>query len=129
MLAFSLGTVPLMLGLGSFIGYAGENVFCKGDGDRRGSEWSCWALRCCPREATVRAFTAEWNGTRQGSRCMQSPGEAEPDTSASETNDLGATAEDGVQIIESTLTGGRYPNITVTAGFRSVGLSRVPKGA
>ena len=69
----------------------------------------------------------EWNAA--GQQVYAVSGEAEPDTSASETNDLGATAEDGVQIIESTLTGGRYPNITVTAGIPVRWIIQVPKGA
>lgn len=60
---------------------------------------------------------------------MQSPERLNRTPSASETNDLGATAEDGVQIIESTLTGGRYPNITVTAGIPVRWIIQVPKGA
>lgn len=70
----------------------------------------------------------EWNAAGQ-QQVYAVSGEAEPDTSASETNDLGATAEDGVQIIESTLTGGRYPNITVTAGIPVRWIIQVPKGA
>ena len=70
-------------------GYAGKTSFCKGDGDRRG--W-CRAGPCdaVPGRQSVRAFYSgmEWNAA--GQQVYAVSGEAEPDTSASETNDLGA---------------------------------------
>lgn len=73
MLAFSLGTVPLMLGLGSFVAMLGKRFSSKVM-ETGAVLVVVLGLRCCPREAICPGFfTAEWNGTRQGSRCMQSP--------------------------------------------------------
>ena len=59
----------------------------------------------------------------------QNSGAADPGTNGSGTKDSGVTVEKGVQVIESTLTGGRYPNITVTAGIPVRWIIQVPKGA
>lgn len=130
MLAFSLGTVPLMLGLGSFVAMLGKRFSAKVM-ETGAVLVVVLGLAMLSQGGNLSGLFysgMEWNAAGQ-QQVYAVSGEAEPDTSASETNDLGATAEDGVQIIESTLTGGRYPNITVTAGIPVRWIIQVPKGA
>ena len=130
MLAFSLGTVPLMLGLGSFVAMLGKRFSAKVM-ETGAVLVVVLGLAMLSQGGNLSGLFysgMEWNAAGQ-QQVYAVSGEAEPDTKGSETKDFGATAEDGVQIIESTLTGGRYPNITVTAGIPVRWIIQVPKGA
>lgn len=137
MLAFSLGTVPLMLGLGSFVAMLGKRFSARvmeigavlvvvlglamlsQGGNLSGLFYSGMSWDTAGKQQTYAASVE--NETK-----VQ---ETAPNTNGSGTNDSGATVEDRVQVIESTLTGGRYPNITVTAGIPVRWIIHVPKGA
>ena len=123
MLAFSLGTVPLMLGLGSFVAMLGKRFSAKVM-ETGAVLVVVLGLAMLSQGGNLSGLFysgMEWNAAGQ-QQVYAASGE-------SGTNDSGATVEDGVQIIESTLTGGRYPNITVTAGIPVRWIIQVPKGA
>ncbi len=130
MLLFSLGTVPLMFGLGALssllsaaftkramtvgavlVAVLGVSMFSQG-----------WALSGL---SLPRLFPA--SGPSGAPR--QSAGIA-PDASgiAPKPSD-GNAAQDGVQIINSTLAPGRYPAITVKAGIPVKWIIDAPKGS
>ena len=123
MLAFSLGTVPLMLGLGSFVAMLGKRFSAKVM-ETGAVLVVVLGLAMLSQGGNLSGLFysgMEWNAAGQ-QQVYAASGE-------SGTNDSGATVEDGVQIIESTLTGGRYPNITVRAGIPVRWIIQVPKGA
>ena len=144
MLAFSLGTVPLMLGLGSFVTMLGKRFSAKvmetgavlvvvlglamlsQGGNLSGLFYSGmgWnqAEQMALNDASVGAADRA-PGTGNDASKAGASGTAE-----SGTNELGTT-ESETQVIRSTLTGGRYPNITVTAGIPVKWIIDVPAGA
>lgn len=149
MLAFSLGTVPLMLGLGSFVAMLGKRFSAKvmetgavlvvvlglamlSQGGNlsglfySGMSWNAAGQQvyAASGESGTKVQEAGIQGSNQQKSGGQNSGETDPDT-----DDSGVAVENGVQVIESTLTGGRYPNITVTAGIPVRWIIQVPKGA
>lgn len=154
MLAFSLGTVPLMLGLGSFVAMLGKRFSAKvmetgavlvvvlglamlSQGGNlsglfySGMKWNTAGQQVYAAfgESGTKVQGAGVQGSDQQKTEGQNSGAADPGTNGSGTKDSGVTVEEGVQVIESTLTGGRYPNITVTAGIPVRWIIQVPKGA
>ena len=136
MLAFSLGTVPLMLGLGSFVAMLGKRFSAKVM-ETGAVLVVVLGLAMLSQGGNLSGLFysgMEWNAA--GQQVYAASGEsgtkvqgADSGINGSGINDSGTTVEDGVQIIESTLTGGRYPNITVTAGIPVRWIIQVPKGA
>lgn len=146
MLAFSLGTVPLMLGLGSFVTMLGKRFSAKvmetgavlvvvlglamlsQGGNLSGLFYSGTGW-------TTARHVALGNANIEAADVAAGAGNGASETEAekSETAEVGAaeagTAGSEMQVIRSTLTGGRYPNITVTAGIPVKWIIDVPAGA
>ena len=99
MFAFSLGTVPLMMGLGSMVILLGRRF--------AGKVMSVGAVF-----VTVLGLAMLSQGVQTGA-----------DVQSEEVQ-----AEDGVQIVNSTLDFGRYPDITVKAGIPVKWTIDVPEG-
>ena len=154
MLAFSLGTVPLMLGLGSFVAMLGKRFSSKvmeagavlvvvlglamlSQGGNlsglfySGMEWNAAGQQvyAASGESGTKVQGAGIQGSSQQKMGGQNSEGGTTDKNGSETNASGTTTGEDVQIIESTLNGGRYPNITVTAGIPVRWIINVPKGA
>ncbi len=115
MFFFSLGTVPLMLGLGSIVSALGKK-FTK-------------------RVMTTGAVLVVVLGLAMLSQGWSLSGFSIPTLLPSGTTQTPATTnnnitiENGVQIINSTLTSGRYPNITVQQGIPVKWVIDAPKGS
>lgn len=138
MFMFSLGTVPLMLGLGSFISLLGKRF------TKRVMEIGAVLVMVLGLAMLSQGFSLSglldgtaWEQTREPLRSAGSNRVSEPlseSTAASEPEALSESeAASGektdVQIVRSTLSGGRYPNITVKAGVPVRWIIDVPKGA
>ncbi len=121
MLMFSLGTVPLMLGLGSFVSMLGKRFSQK--------VMEVGAVFVVVLGIAMMSQGVSLSGLSDGlpwnlEKAQESTGNAKV-VAASEPQ----TLEDGVQVINSTLSGGRYPDITVQAGIPVKWTIDVPKGA
>lgn len=169
MLAFSLGTVPLMLGLGSFVTMLGKRFSAKvmetgavlvvvlglamlSQGGNLsglfygGMGWNQAGQVALNDASAGAADTASGSG-KAGTRAQadgaagrngadtgndaskaETSGTAESGTDELEGNESDAAGAE-TQVIRSTLTGGRYPNITVTAGIPVKWIIDVPAGA
>ena len=142
MLAFSLGTVPLMLGLGSFVTMLGKRFAKK--------VMEVGAVLVVVLGLAMLSQGGNLSGLFYGMTYGMTYGEGEnpaeqaswkkpeiTDTADAEDADIagyGTAEESGVsetdiQVIRSTLSGGRYPNITVTAGIPVKWIIDVPAGA
>jgi len=112
MFLFSLGTVPLMFGLGAL-----STVLSK---------------KFTQKVMTVGAVLVVVLGLSMFSQGWNLTGWKLPSASAQGSAVSGETAakvENGVQIVNSTLSGGRYPNITVQAGIPVKWVIDAPKGS
>lgn len=115
MFFFSLGTVPLMLGLGSIVSALGKKFTDK--------------------VMTIGAVLVVVLGLAMLSQGWSLSGISIPallpdnSTPAPATTDNSIKVEDGVQIINSTLAPGRYPNITVQEGMPVKWVIDAPKGS
>lgn len=110
MLFFSLGTVPLMLGLGSFVSALGKR-FTHQVMNAGAVLVVVLGLAMLSQGGSLAGFHLPGNGAANA---------------ASEDN---AEIIDGEQIVNSTLTPGRYPNITVQAGTPVRWIINVPEGS
>lgn len=115
MFLFSLGTVPLMFGLGSIVSALGKKFTSK--------VMTVGAVLVVVLGLAMLSQGFSLSGfslpTLRPNSQTQTPGIA---------ND-GAKLEDGVQIINSTLAPGRYPNITVQAGIPVKWVIDAPEGS
>ncbi len=151
MLAFSLGTMPLMLGLGSFVTMLGKRFSAKvmetgavlvvvlglamlsQGGNLSGLFYSGMGWNQAGQMALNNASAGAADtvsGTGEAGTRAQADGTNGADTGG-DASKAGAsgTTESETQVIRSTLTGGRYPNITVTAGIPVKWIIDVPAGA
>lgn len=117
MLMFSLGTVPLMLGLGSFVSALGKRF-----------------TRQVMNAGAVLVVVLGISMLSQSGSLMGLPFRI-PDLTAQGSDSSGASSEtnaeivDGEQIVTSTLSPGRYPNITVQAGTPVRWVINAPEGS
>lgn len=115
MFLFSLGTVPLMFGLGSIVSALGKKF--------------------TSRVMTVGAVLVVVLGLAMLSQGISLSGFSLPalrpdsQTQTPGTADDSAKIEDGVQVINSTLAPGRYPNITVQEGIPVRWVIDAPEGS
>ncbi|WP_143319483.1 sulfite exporter TauE/SafE family protein [Clostridium sp. HBUAS56010] len=116
MFIFSLGTVPLMFGLGAISTVLGKKFAGK--------------------IMTAGAVLVVVLGMSMVSQGLSLSGVSVPDlVSNEESGNAGQGAgterkmEDGVQVVKSTLTPGRYPNIKVQAGIPVKWIIDAPKGS
>lgn len=113
MFLFSLGTVPLMFGLGAL-----STVLSK---------------KFTQKVMTVGAVLVVVLGLSMFSQGWNLSGLKLPSASAQglavQSGEASAKIENGVQIVNSTLSGGRYPNITVQAGIPVKWVIDAPKGS
>ena len=121
MLMFSLGTVPLMLGLGSFVSMLGKRFSQK--------VMEVGALFVVVLGIAMMSQGVSLSGFSDGmpwnlGKLQKSDGNA-----VMEAVSEPQTLEDGVQVINSTLSGGRYPDISVQAGIPVKWIIDVPKGS
>ena len=124
MLAFSLGTVPLMLGFGSVFSLLGKKytrqimrigaVFVAVMGlalISQGGSLSGLAPAVRTESVATTSESVNKESTENVTEIVE-----EPSADSTQTVIEGVQIEDGVQIVNSTLTRGRYPEITVQAG-------------
>ena len=121
MLMFSLGTVPLMLGLGSLVSMLGKRFSQK--------VMEVGALFVVVLGIAMMSQGVSLSGFSDGmpwnlGKLQKSDGNA-----VMEAVSEPQTLEDGVQVINSTLSGGRYPDINVQAGIPVKWIIDVPKGS
>lgn len=121
MLMFSLGTVPLMLGLGSFVSMLGKRFSQK--------VMEVGALFVVVLGIAMMSQGVSLSGFSDGmpwnlGKLQKSDGNA-----VMEAVSEPQTLEDGVQVINSTLSGDRYPDISVQAGIPVKWIIDVPKGS
>ncbi len=124
MLMFSLGTVPLMLGLGSVVTLLGRRFAGKAMtagavlvvvlGLAMISQGS--SLTGFPHVSMQTATAAANTENAAGADNNTVGALSETDAASDNNTDDGATGPAEIQEIHSTLTGRRYPQITVTAG-------------
>lgn len=112
MFAFSLGTVPLMLGLGSIVTMLGKNFSQK-----------------VMNVGAVLVVVLGLAMISQGSSLSGFLHRTEQEDSAAEHVAANQANQETVQEIHSTLTGGRYPHITVTEGVPVKWIIDVPTNA
>lgn len=120
MLAFSLGTVPLMLGLGSFVTMLGKRF--------AGKVMETGAVLVVVLGLAMMSQGGNLSGLSYGmmwNAAAQSAWSEGADAGRSGSGDT----EAGTQVIRSTLTGGSYPNITVKANIPVKWIIDVPAGA
>ena len=98
MLFFSLGTVPLMLGLGSIVAALGK-------------KFTKTVMNVGAVLVVVLGLAMLSQGGSLSGFAVAAGNNADKDSA-----DSAATTEEGVQVVESTLSAGRYPDITVKAG-------------
>ena len=132
MFMFSLGTVPLMLGLGSFVSLLGKRF------TKRVMEIGAVLVVVLGLAMLSQGFSLSGllDGTAgsQVEETLRSAGpnmgaEPLPESIASSESEAVSEEKTDVQIVQSTLSGGRYPNITVKAGTPVRWIIDVPKGA
>ena len=132
MFMFSLGTVPLMLGLGSFVSLLGKRF------TKRVMEIGAVLVVVLGLAMLSQGFSLSGllDGTAgsQVEETLRSAGpnmgaEPLPESIASSESEAASEEKTDVQIVRSTLSGGRYPNITVKAGTPVRWIIDVPKGA
>lgn len=110
MFLFSLGTVPLMLGLGVLASFMGR--------------------RFTKKVMTVGAVLVVVLGLSMLTQGYTLSGFVLPFSSVSQAADSSdGVVKDGVQVVESTLSPGQYPNITVTAGTPVKWIIDAPAGS
>ncbi|GHU02635.1 heavy metal-associated domain-containing protein [Spirochaetia bacterium] len=106
MFLFSLGTVPLMFGLGALGSFL--------SGSSRGRSFSAKITYAGAILVTVLGLTMFSNGWSLSGLNIPVPSMVQ---AAQITDTFKPLVENGVQIINSTLSGGRYPAITVQQGI------------
>lgn len=114
MLCFGLGTVPLMMGLGAFVSALGKK-FTK-------SVMSAGAVL-----VVVLGLAMFSQGMNLSGFLLPVPSAGSGAQASSKAQT--AAKKDGVQIVNSTLTRGRYPNITVQAGVPVRWIIDAPAGS
>lgn len=122
MFMFSLGTVPLMLGLGSFVSLLGKRF------TKRVMETG--AVLVVVLGLAMLSQGGSLAGISDGTAWKSA--ESQPvvsETGAEEEALSRSEGETDVQVIRSTLSGGRYPDITVQAGIPVKWIIDVPSGA
>jgi hypothetical protein len=107
MLFFSLGTAPLMFGLGALSSVLGKKFSAK--------VMTAGAVLVCVLGLSM--LTQGWNLAGLNSPSVSSAAQTE------------VTITDGVQIVKSTLESGRYPNITVQIGMPVKWVIDAPRGS
>ncbi|MBQ9303211.1 sulfite exporter TauE/SafE family protein [Butyrivibrio sp.] len=137
MLAFSLGTVPLMLGFGSVFSLLGKKytrqimrigaVFVAVMGLALISQGGSLS-GLVPAVRTESVATTNESVNKESTENVTEIVE-EPSADSTQTVIEGVQIEDGVQIVNSTLTRGRYPEITVQAGVPVRWHIEAPQGA
>lgn len=115
MFLFSLGTVPLMLGLGSAVAALG----------RRFSQTVRTVGAVLVVVLGLAMLSQGWSLT--GFSCCGSLGAAVTEPAGDSTGQ--AVLEDGTQVVTSTLSSGRYPDITVQAGVPVRWIIDAPAGS
>ena len=103
MLCFSLGTVPLMLGFGSFFFALGK-------------KFTRQILKIGAVLVVVMGLSMMVQGSALSGLGSRSAGKATADGMQNNDRTDTATEKDGVQYVSSTLKSGQYPDITVKAG-------------
>ncbi|GHV69631.1 heavy metal-associated domain-containing protein [Spirochaetia bacterium] len=106
MFLFSLGTVPLMFGLGALGSFL--------SGSSRGRSFSAKIMYAGAILVTVLGLTMFSNGWSLSGLNIPGPSMVQ---AAQVTDTFKPLVEDGFQIINSTLSSGRYPAITVQQGI------------
>ena len=114
MFLFSLGTVPLMFGLGALSSLLSKKFTRK--------IMTAGAVLVVVLGLSM--FSQGWNLTG-----ITIPGQAIGDTGDIQNNDTEPKTENEVQIISSTLSPGKYPNITVKAGIPVRWIINAPQGS
>lgn len=114
MFLFSLGTVPLMFGLGALSSALGKKFTHK--------IMTIGAVLVVVLGLSM--FSQGWNLSG-----FTLPSQIIGDAGNVQSIDTGGTVENGVQIINSTLSSGKYPNITVKAGMPVKWIINAPDGS
>lgn len=125
MFMFSLGTVPLMLGLGSVISMLGKK-FTTQVMQVGAIMVVVLGLGMISQGVSLHSGTQLIPSASSTTNKAEAPAETPTEAPASEALDI--QMEDGVQIINSTLTPGRYPDITVKAGVPVKWTLNAPEG-
>jgi hypothetical protein len=115
MLIFSLGTVPLMFGLGAL-----SSIL-----SRKFTRRVMTAGAVLVVVLGLVMFTQGWS--LSGLSAVSPPGQASVGASGDAAS--GVTVENGVQLVSSTLKSGRYPAITVQAGIPVKWTISAPSGS
>ncbi|MDR1128308.1 MAG: sulfite exporter TauE/SafE family protein [Treponema sp.] len=133
MFLFSMGTVPLMFGLGALSSFLSDTS--------RGRGFSVWVMKAGAVLVTVLGltmFTNGWNlggfsGLPEIASGLLNPARAYAAPSGRTGSAVAAAAgpvfADGVQLVNSTLSPGRYPAITVRAGVPVRWVINAPQGS
>ncbi|MDR1900957.1 MAG: sulfite exporter TauE/SafE family protein [Treponema sp.] len=125
MLLFSLGTVPLMFGIGAL-----SSVLSK--------KFTAGAMKIGAILVVVLGLTMFSNGwslggfsnfTENFSSFKNASGSAAPSKADSSASPFEPVVVDGVQLVNSTLSAGRYPAITVQAGIPVKWTINAPQGS
>lgn len=123
MLLFSLGTVPLMFGLGALSSVLSKKFTHK--------VMAVGAVLVVVLGMSM--FTQGWSlsGFSLPSLLPQSAREGvqNPGQKTAQSGDTGVTVENGVQVVNSTLASGKYPAITVQAGTPVKWTINAPEGS
>ncbi|MDR0451756.1 MAG: sulfite exporter TauE/SafE family protein, partial [Treponema sp.] len=119
MFLFSIGTVPLMFGLGALGSFLSDTA--------RGRVFSSRVMKAGAILVTVLGLTMFTNGWTLGG-FPGLPGPARAASGRTETADAPVFA-DNVQLVSSTLAPGRYPAITVRAGIPVKWTIDAPQGS
>lgn len=114
MFLFSLGTVPLMFGLGAL-----SSVLSKKFNRKMMTIGAMLVVIL-----GLSMFSQGWNLSG-----FMLPGELIGSTGNEQNSGTSVKIENGVQIVNSTLSSGRYPNITVKVGMPVKWIINAPKGS
>lgn len=115
MFCFSLGTVPLMLGLGSLIAVLSKKF--------THAVMNAGAVLVVVLGLAMLSQGLSLSGLSSGFRSLILPSQA------ASSDDIQTEIVDGVQIVTSTLSSGQYPNITVQSGIPVKWIINAPEGS
>jgi hypothetical protein len=121
MLLFSLGTVPLMLGLGSLVSALGKKFTRK--------VMTVGAVMVVVLGLAMFSQGANLSGLSSLSLLNCHTGSAAGKTQSGVAAESAVQIIDGKQVVKSTLSSGRYPDITVQSGTPVKWLIDAPQGS
>ena len=136
MFLFSLGTVPLMLGLGSLVSISWK-AFCKKKMTTVGAILVVVLGLAMFSQGTALAGISEGPENSQNTANPQNTGTSEDQGTSTDTTDPSNAADktpqdenaNNIQVIYSTLQRGRYPDIKVQTGVPIKWIINAPKGS